>query len=265
MSGYLYVLFFAASFFSTVAGTVCGIGGGVIIKPVLDSFGLMSASSVSFLSGCTVLGMSCCSFVKCKISGDSPVSGKIGLPLAVGAALGGVFGKMMFQSMSDVFTDKNMIGAVQAVCLLVFTVGTLIYTLIKERISTHQIENRVSCLMVGLILGVVSSFLGIGGGPINLVVLFYFFSMETKVAAHNSLYIIMFSQFAGLISTLVTGSVPEFPFLLMVLMVTGGVLGGVGGRSINNKMSADDVDKIFIALMIVIIGINVYNIVKFLK
>lgn len=26
----------------------------------------------------------------------------------------------------------------------------------------------------------------------------------------------------------------------MVLMVTGGVLGGVGGRSINNKMSTDD-------------------------
>ena len=37
-------------------------------------------------------------------------------------------------------------------------------------------------------LGIISSFLGIGGGPINLVVLFFFFSMPTKIAAENSLY-----------------------------------------------------------------------------
>ncbi|MEI3183290.1 MAG: sulfite exporter TauE/SafE family protein [Lachnospiraceae bacterium] len=40
----------------------------------------------------------------------------------------------------------------------------------------------------------MSSFLGIGGGPINLVVLLYFFSMDTKAAAQNSLYIILFSS-----------------------------------------------------------------------
>ena len=56
----------------------------------------------------------------------------------------------------------------------------------------------------------MSSFLGIGGGPINLVVLFYFFSMETKTAAQNSLYIILFSQITSLLTTLITHSVPEF-------------------------------------------------------
>ncbi|MEY8355186.1 sulfite exporter TauE/SafE family protein [Lachnospiraceae bacterium 54-53] len=259
------MLFLAVSFFSSAAGTVCGMGGGVIIKPVLDSFGVMSASSISFLSGCTVLGMSCCSFVKSKLAGESPVSGNIGMPLAAGAALGGVSGKMVFQSLFSMLTDKNMIGAVQAVCLLVITAGTLIYTLIKDRINTRRIENRASCLMIGMVLGVVSSFLGIGGGPINLVVLFHFFSMETREAAHNSLYIIMFSQFTSLISTLATGTVPEFSVLLMAFMVTGGVLGGAGGRAVSNKMSTGDVDKLFIVLMVVIIGININNIVRFLN
>ena len=32
---------------------------------------------------------------------------------------------------------------------------------------------------IGLLLGIMSSFLGIGGGPINLAVLFFFFGMET--------------------------------------------------------------------------------------
>ena len=46
---------------------------------------------------------------------------------------------------------------------------------------------------MSITLGILSSFLGIGGGPINLVVLFFFFSMDTKTAAQNSLYTILFS------------------------------------------------------------------------
>ena len=43
---------------ASALGAICGIGGGVIIKPVLDSLGIYSVSTVNFLSGCTVLSMS---------------------------------------------------------------------------------------------------------------------------------------------------------------------------------------------------------------
>ena len=107
----------------------------------------------------------------------------------------------------------------------------------------------------------MSSFLGIGGGPINLVVLFFFFSMSTKLAAENSLYIIFFSQIASLISTIVTGSVPDFQIGVLVLMVAGGI---AGGRAINKKIDEKTVDKLFIALMVLMIVINIYNIYKFM-
>ncbi len=113
-------------------------------------------------------------------------------------------------------------GAVQAVCLIIMTVGTLIYTIKKDKIKTHQLTNIAVCVVVGLILGIASSFLGIGGGPINLVVLFFFFSMPTKTAAQNSLYIILFSQLASLCSTVVTKSVPDVSLWLLVLMIAGG-------------------------------------------
>ena len=38
------VLFFIISFLASVAGAICGIGGGVIIKPTLDMFHLASVS-----------------------------------------------------------------------------------------------------------------------------------------------------------------------------------------------------------------------------
>lgn len=264
MSGYSYILFLLISFGASVAGAICGIGGGVIIKPTLDAFGVLSVSAISFLSGCTVLAMTCYSVIKGKMSGESLVDMKTGTPLAIGAALGGVAGKSMFQAISSLFADRDTVGAVQAACLLVITLGTLVYTIKKDKIHTHHVTHPVVCVAIGLVLGIFSSFLGIGGGPINLVVLFYFFSMDTKTAAQNSLYVILFSQITGVLNSLVTGTVPEFSIWLLVLMVAGGILGGVSGRAINKRIQEKMVDNLFLVLMVIIIGINLYNIYQFM-
>lgn len=264
MSVFLYVIFAAVSFLASVAGAICGIGGGVLIKPLLDTFGVLSVASISFLSGCTVLSMSCYSVVKARMSGSSLVDMKTGTPLAIGAALGGVAGKMMFQYLSGLVENKDQVGAVQAGCLLFITLGTLIYTVRKDKIKTRQVTNAGICIAIWLVLGILSSFLGIGGGPINLVVLFYFFSMDTKTAAQNSLYIILFSQIASLVNTLATGSVPEFAIGLLVIMVGCGILGGAAGRMVNRRMDAGMVNRLFIGLMIAIMMICVYNMIQFM-
>lgn len=253
------LVFFAVSFLASIAGAICGIGGGVIIKPVLDLCQAGDAALINFLSGCTVLSMSCYSVGKAMRGGDNPVKRETGLPLAMGAALGGLAGKQMFSIVRASFENQRMVGAVQAICLGIITVGTLLYTVNKSRIRTHQIRNTPLMITVGLALGVMSSFLGIGGGPINLVVLFYFFSMDTKTAAANSLYIILFSQLASLLSTLLTRSVPVFEWPVLALMVCGGIGGGATGRILNRKLDNRMVDKLFMALMVVIIGICVYN------
>ncbi len=47
-------LIFILGFCASVIGVICGIGGDVIIEPVLDAFGILRVSAISFLSGCTV-------------------------------------------------------------------------------------------------------------------------------------------------------------------------------------------------------------------
>lgn len=258
------MLFFLICFGASIIGAICGIGGGVIIKPVLDSFGVLSVSSISFLSGCTVLAMTTYSVIRNKLSGKSQVEKATGLPLALGAAAGGLIGKYLFSYVKSLSSDSDKVGAVQALCLLIVTVGTLIYTIYKAKIKTYQINNRAVSVMLGMFLGILSSFLGIGGGPINLVVLFFFYSMSTKQAAENSLYIIFFSQITSLLSTIVTGSVPEFTVIILVFMAGGGIAGGICGRMINKKIEERTVDKLFIALMCLMIVINIYNIYKFI-
>lgn len=264
MSIFQSALFAVVSFLASVAGAICGIGGGVVIKPVLDLFGWASVSAISFLSGCTVLSMSCYTVGKSLIAGEKTVDLTRGTPLAVGAALGGIAGKQLFQLIKGMSANPDMVGGIQAACLAVITALTLLYSLNKSKIKTRQVASSAACVFIGLILGIMSSFLGIGGGPVNLVFLYYFFSMETKIAAANSLYIILFSQITSLVTTLVTGTVPAFTPITLIFMVVGGILGGMAGRAVNKRLDSPAVERLFIYLMGAIILISIGNMWNYL-
>ena len=60
----MIVAIILVAFGASVAGAICGIGGGVIIKPLLDALNIASVEEISFLSGCTILSMSCYSVGK---------------------------------------------------------------------------------------------------------------------------------------------------------------------------------------------------------
>ena len=147
------ILFFCVSFFASIAGAICGIGGGVIIKPVLDMLGLASVATISFLSGCTVLSMSCYTVGKNIVAGDNRVDFRTGTPLAIGAAVGGVVGKQLFSTIAGMFPNPNTVGVVQSICLAIITIGTFVYTLFKARIQGKHITNPESCVIIGLVQG----------------------------------------------------------------------------------------------------------------
>ena len=87
--------------------------------------------------------------------------------------------------------------------------------------------------------------------------------MDTKKAAANSLYIIMFSQTASLFQTLLTHTVPKVDVFILLLMVAAGAVGGMIGGQVNKRIAVRTVERLFIGFMIVIIGINIYNLYKF--
>ena len=258
------LIFFLVSLLASTVGAICGIGGGVIIKPVLDLLHTETVSTISFLSGCTVLSMSCYSVGRSLLAEERQVSLSIGTPLALGAAAGGLLGNRIFTLIRSLSRASGTVGAVQSVCLAFVTICTLIYTIHKSQIRTHSVTNKAACISIGLALGCMSSFLGIGGGPINLVVLYYFFSMDTKTAAANSLYIILFGQFFSLIAVLATDTVPPFPPMILILMIIGGIVGGIMGRVLNKRISSRLVEQLFIGLMSIIICISILNAIRYM-
>ncbi len=243
-------------------GAISGIGGGVIIKPMFDSFSGMPVTAISFLSGCTVLSMSIVSLLSSR-GGGVKVDKRRGTLLAVGAAAGGILGKMAFEWVKSLARNDGLIGVVQSSVMILLTGGVLLYVVHKNHIKTLQTQSTVCCITVGLVLGVLGAFLGIGGGPINLVALYFFFSMDTKTAALNSIYIILFSQITSFITAVTQGSIGQVNSAVLTVMVIGGIMGGLIGRTVNKRLTGKQVDKLFISILFVITGISICNCIKY--
>ena len=147
----LYALIFVVCLLSSTVGGICGIGGGVIIKPVVDALGVLSVSALSFLSGLCVLSMSVISVYKQRKK--RLVELRQGTLLALGAAVGGLAGKAVFDVIKQA-VGETPVGLIQSVLLGLITLGTLFYMLYRSRIRTHEVKNPLGCVMIGLALGV---------------------------------------------------------------------------------------------------------------
>ncbi len=257
------VILFVVCILASSVGAVVGAGGGVIIKPVLDMIGILPVSTVSFCSGCTVLGMSISSLIRNRNNGVK-LKIKTSTALALGAVCGGFVGQWLFDFVRNGFSNEHILGGIQAMVLTAINFFVFIYVCKKNQLPSKQIDSILVSVGIGIFLGMISAFLGIGGGPLNVAVLFFFFSMDAKEAAKNSLYIIIFSQISSIGTALATGSVPEFSWLNLCSMVIGGVGGALIGAAISKRIDNTGVEKILKILLLVLIVIGFYNVLKYM-
>ena len=103
--------------------------------------------------------------------------------------------------------------------MVILTVAVFFYVLFKSRIKQKDIKNKVFSSFAGLFLGLMSSFLGIGGGPINIMVLSY---------------------------------VPSFSYPLLLMMMVFAVIGASAGRSISKRLDSHKIDVMFLWMLVLI-------------
>lgn len=257
----MYLLCFAVAVFSCILGKLCGMGGGIIIKPVVDAMGILPVAAVNFLSTCTVVGMSSWSVGRSMMKGEQKFDTDTTLPLAIGAGLGGLLGKSAFSRVAAMFPNPDSAGFVQAALLLAACLVTLVFTIRQDKIRCHHFSGFLPCSLLGLLLGLLCSFLGVGGGPFNMAAFAFFFSLPPKKAAQNSLCVVLVSQTLSLIKTLINGA-PQLPLLLLFGMVACGILGSQIGANINKRISDEQLNSLFKCTMILVMAISAYNIYR---
>ena len=255
------IINFFVGFISTTIGAISGIGGGVIIKPVLDMLGQYDISSIGVLSTFTVFTMSIVTLIK-NLKNKVKLDGRRTIFLALGSIMGGVIGKNIFIGFLQLLNNDILAQKIQSVILFLLMIVVLILYVKEDKIEGFKVNNVLFCGVVGIVLGIISSFLGIGGGPLNVIVLMYILGMDAKSSAIHSIFIIFFSQGSKLISILLGEGLGVYNLDVVLYMIVGGILGGIVGSNLSNIMDKSQVKNLFKYCMIALICFNLYNVVK---
>lgn len=253
----LIAIYSAVILVATTLGAFVGLGGGVIIKPVLDFIGREPRMQVDFLSAAAVFTMSVVStgkYIKRRQKFDISII----IFIAAGSILGGYLGSAAMDYIGTLIAQQT-IRCIQAFTLAVLLTAVSIY--VGKSSFSFEVKNKLAIFAVGLALGFMASFLGIGGGPINVAVLTLFFSMNVKDSAVYSVAIIFFSQLSKLITIFATAGFEPYAhqWKTLVFILPAAVIGGFIGSSLNRKFDDKLIRKVFVSVMIMLIILNVYN------
>ena len=254
------ILYFLIAIGATTLGAITGMGGGVFMKPILDILGDFPVSTISILSAITVFSMALVSVYRQRKNEEKPETA-VAVPLAIGAVVGGNVGSLLLGRLVAGMSGARM-TLVQNAILAALVVFVVIYMRNKSRIPSPKLGGTVPSALVGLALGVFASFLGIGGGPINVALIVLLFDYPTKKAAACSLITILFSQAAKLVQTALTVGFAGFDLQMAPVMVVGAILGGTLGAAIAKGIDEDKTDKLFQAAQVLILIICAVNIVR---
>lgn len=245
---------------ATIIGAATGVGGGAIIKPVFDLVGADTAVMIGIYSSVAVFSMCITSIYKQWKKGVS-VNKPIALSLSFGAVFGGYVGEQIFKSLTQQLSNQT-VKMYQSLMLGIILIFVIFYTLNKEKMPKYQLKNKVAIACISFLVGVISIFLGIGGGPLNMALLMICFSLSTKDAAIYSLTMIFFSQLSKMILIAINLHTYTIDWTTCVAIVMLAFVGGMVGTKINQQFATHVVDKMYIGLMIALVAICTMNVLS---
>ncbi|OHB49657.1 MAG: hypothetical protein A2Y10_05735 [Planctomycetes bacterium GWF2_41_51] len=254
-----------ASFIALIVGGltgIFGIGGGFLTTPALMIF-LDIPGPIAVGTGIAMMCFTS-SFAIYKRRGSDTINFKLAFILAIASSIGVIVGMYFLEKLKHVqplvIMGKEHI-AVQYILLLVFVfllLGIAIIMMIdflagKDKTNPHigwfskipfppYIQLKflhvptlplIPVLLLGTIIGILTGFLGIGGGVILLPALIYMIGQQVPKAAGTSLMIVWFSTLVGVTGHLRSGNVSIF---LLIAMLAGGLIGTHYGTVIGLKM-----------------------------
>ncbi|MGX7195802.1 sulfite exporter TauE/SafE family protein [Enterococcus olivae] len=250
------LIYFLVIVLSNTVGAVSGMGGGVIIKPVLDFFALDTVAAISFYSTVAVFVMSIVSTVR-QMSNGVSIKAKIVGWLSFGSILGGILGSTTFEYVLTSFESEATVQLLQ----IFLTIITLVFAFLYSRFDwkNFELQGLGWYVLCGLLLGFLASLLGIGGGPINVSLLMLMFAMPIKEATVYSICTIFFSQLSKLVTIAFSTGFARYDLSILWYVVAAAVLGGILGAEASKLFSSKYVTLIFQVIILVVLGINIYN------
>ena len=218
----IYALLSAVSAF---VGLNAGLGATTLLRPLLDAVSPLSPESVAMLCTMATLGAALVSAFFA-LGQPLPLHQDELIPLAAGAALGGVLGDLMAARFVAVLPRETAILLQNALLFTLIALPAVYFNTLSHTVRPLS-ATRMLSLPVALIVGLLGSFLAFGAEPLTLMLYFLLFDAENDESAVAALAIALFAMAGKLITLLIRQrmSLPDAPALIWLL--PGALLGAL--------------------------------------
>lgn len=256
MIGWIY--FFIIIFANSI-GAISGMGGGVMIKPLFDTLGFHDVLSISFYSTVAVLSMSIVSTYR-QVQNGIKIDWKFALWLSFGSVLGGMIGSLGLDKLVSLLSSEMIVSLIQIILIMATLIFSYLYS--KNQWKGQRLTGVLPILICGLFLGAIASFLGIGGGPLNVAMLMLLFGVPIKKATVYSIVTILFSQLSKIVTIQFNTGFSHFDLNLLIYIIPAGIIGGFLGAYLSKRVSSEKVTTIYQFVILGVLLVNCYNAYK---
>jgi uncharacterized protein len=249
-----------------------GIGGGFLITPLLMLMGIPAAVAVA--TGANQV-------VASSVSGTMSqwrrgnVDTKMGTVLLLGGSVGALIGVQIVRMLKRTGHIDLTIALLYSVFLSSIGIIMLIESVnairraragkpvsarrpgqhswvhglpLKLRFQRSKLYiSAIPPFVIGMVVGLLSGMLGVGGGFIMVPAMIYLLRMPTKVVIGTSLFQVIFV--AGLTTILHAASNQAVDLMLALLLMVGGVIGAQFGASAGQRLRSEHL-RALLALLV---------------
>ncbi len=237
-----YLLYFALTLILATLFSMGGAGAGIAMIPILNFLGieLNLAKTVGLFIGFTTTFTSSIMNFKRKV-----LDVKFALPLAITLLIFAPIGAQLSK-----YVDKEVVKFLFALFLLISATMMLFF---KKR-AKADLQIPFILAVTGVVIGLISGLLGVGGGNILLPIL-VLFGYEPKKVAITVSFVVPFSAFTSFLSY---ASFVQIDWVLLFVTAIAAIVGGyIGNYLMHFKLTQAQIKKV-IAIILYILAIKMF-------
>ena len=255
-----------------------GVGGGFLLTPLLIFSGISPAVAVATGANQIVASSVSAGLVQWR---RANIDFHMGFVLIAGGVVGAVAGVLLIGLLSrlgyaDVFISLVYVIFLGAIGSLMLAESlrairraqagmpattrkpgehTWIHGLpLKMRFPRSRLYiSTIPPLVIGAIVGLLASILGVGGGFIVVPAMIYLLRMPTSISIGTSLFQIIFVS--AVVTILYATLNQSLDAVLALILIIGGVIGGQYGANAGQKLKGEQL-RLLLALMVLAVAIR---------
>ncbi|MCJ7666391.1 MAG: sulfite exporter TauE/SafE family protein [Actinobacteria bacterium] len=246
-----YLKFFGIGLLTSSIVTLLGIGGGLIILPILIYFTDIGLKAATAISAVQVFFAS--SFGTFFNRLQKTINYRYAIIFGISS------GTTYF--LGSYFTGLIPENTIKMIYLCSVILALILFFMKRNNNNENDLElaaqripgkaDYFKIIPISLISGFFFGVLGVGGGFLYVPLLILLFKLPLKVAIGTSLMIVLFNAIPGIVGKLLS---IRFDIFLGLAVAVGAIIGSRIGTYLNKKISEKIIKIIFTLLLVLIIA-----------